>query len=244
MKRAVVFDLDGTLVDSSHAYFLAEREALARVGYEDFTHADHARFIGKSMKEMWEIFVAERGVSVAPQHLLELSNRIYLQAVRDSVKTYPHVVALSRRLRHAGFELAVASGSSRAVIDAVIASAGLSDLFPVKVSAEDVEHGKPDPAIFREAGRRLSVSPEECTVVEDAAAGVEAALRAGMSCVAVTSQAAVAWPSALSAGHVLLAEHDHFDDAGVFGWIRSRSGRMASRPGTDGLYGYTGLHDH
>ncbi|MEU5137415.1 HAD family phosphatase [Streptomyces californicus] len=235
MKRAVVFDLDGTLVDSSHTYFHAEREALARVGYEDFTYTDHARFIGKSMKEMWEIFVAERDVPAAPEQLLELGNHIYLRAVRESVKVYPHMVVLARRLRHSGFELAVASGSSRAVIDAVVASAGLSDLFPVKVSAEDVGRGKPDPAVFREASCRLSVSPEECTAVEDAAAGVEAAVRAGMSCVAVTSQAAEACPFALRAGHVLLAEHDNFDDADVFGWIRAGSGRMAARRGTRGL---------
>ncbi|TRV80920.1 HAD family hydrolase [Streptomyces sp. 130] len=75
MKRAVLFDLDGTLIDSSHAYFFAEREALTCMGYEGFTAADHARFIGTSMKDMWETFVAERDVQASAGHLLELSNR-------------------------------------------------------------------------------------------------------------------------------------------------------------------------
>ncbi|WP_398930941.1 HAD family hydrolase [Streptomyces sp. 130] len=69
--------------------------------------------------------------------------------MRESVKVHPHMVALAERLRRAGFELAVASGSSRTVIDAMVATAGLSDLFPVRVSAEDVARGKPDPAVFQ-----------------------------------------------------------------------------------------------
>lgn len=101
----------------------------------------------------------------------------------------------------------------------MLSSAGLAELFPVQVSAEEVACGKPDPAVFEEAGRRLSADLAACTAVEDASVGVEAALRAGMRCVAVTAEAFRAHRSPLRSSRLLRAEHDAFDERSVFEWI-------------------------
>nr|WP_168723388.1 HAD family phosphatase [Streptomyces sp. SAT1] len=234
MNGAVLFDLDGTLIDSDHAYFAAERDALAHFGYRGFTYADHRSFIGMGMRDMWERLHAEGDVQASVDQLLGLGNELYLRGVRRSVRTFPGVVALADRLRRAGFGLAVASGSSRVVIDAALSSAGLASGFSVRVSAEEVPRGKPDPAVFEEAAHRLAVSPQDCTVVEDAGTGVRAALQAGMRCVAVTSDAGRECPSAVSAGRVLLAERGSFDDAGAFGWIMAGNSRAACRSESHG----------
>ncbi|RSO40596.1 hydrolase [Streptomyces sp. WAC 06725] len=224
---AVIFDLDGTLVDSQGAYFAAEREALAHFGYHHFTAADHAEFVGVGMREMWQRVVATRRVRAGADQLLELSNRLYLDHVRHAVPLHRGVVHLAELLRVAGVPLAVASGSSRQVIDTVLTSSRLKSLFPVCVSAEEVPRGKPDPAVFLEAARRLSVPAGACVVVEDAATGVSAALRAGMRCVAVSGTAARAYPWAVRSGRLLVAEHEVFDPRDVMRRIGATSTRIA-----------------
>lgn len=208
---AVIFDLDGTLVDSQSAYLAAEQQALAHFGYRHFTAADHAEFVGVGMREMWQRVVATRRVAAGADELLELSNRLYLARMRRSVPLHRGTVHLAELLHEAGVPLAVASGSSRQVIDTVLTSGRLDRLFTVCVSAEDVPRGKPDPAVLLEAARQLAVPADACVVVEDAATGVVAALRAGMRCVAVTGAAARGCPRAVRSGRLLIAEHAHFD---------------------------------
>ncbi|GCD47564.1 HAD family hydrolase [Streptomyces paromomycinus] len=208
---AVIFDLDGTLVDSQSAYLAAEQQALAHFGYHHFTAADHAEFVGVGMREMWQRVVATRRVAAGADELLELSNRLYLAGMRRSVPLHRGTVHLAELLHEAGVPLAVASGSSRQVIDTVLTAGRLDRLFSVCVSAEDVPRGKPDPAVFLEAARRLSVPADACVVVEDATAGVVAALRAGMRCIAVTGAAARGCPQAVRSGRLLTVEHTDFD---------------------------------
>nr|WTB12044.1 HAD family phosphatase [Streptomyces antimycoticus] len=223
MKSAAIFDLDGTLVDSGSAYFSAERDTLAHFGYAGFTVADHSSFTGMGMEEMWKEVATTWGLNVSPAELLECSNRFYLRHVREGIRVFSEVVELARLLRDAGFAMAVASGSSQEVIRVVLSCAGLDYLFPVRVSAEEVRRGKPEPFVFLEASRSLSVEPDRCVVVEDASVGVEAALRAGMRCVAVTAAAALAHPRSACAGKLLLAERDVLDARTVLGWIAQGS---------------------
>lgn len=93
--------------------------------------------------------------------------------------------ALVGRLHGDGVPMAVASGSSRAAIEATLAVTGLDAYLPLYVSADEVAHGKPEPDVFLEAARRLGVAPESCVVLEDAVPGIRAARAAGMRCVAV-----------------------------------------------------------
>ncbi|HEX5569579.1 MAG TPA: HAD family phosphatase [Streptomyces sp.] len=182
---AVIFDLDGTLVDSEPAYHEATRRLLARYGVPGFSWQEHVRFIGIGTQETVATLRKEYALDAPVEELLAGKNSLYLELARTSATVFPGMRALVERLHAAGHPMAVASGSSRAAIDAVLAGTALDALLPVRVSAEEVERGKPEPDVFLEAARRLGVEPARCAVVEDAPPGAEAAHRAGMRCVAV-----------------------------------------------------------
>ncbi|GAA2423065.1 HAD family phosphatase [Streptomyces macrosporus] len=217
---AVIFDLDGTLVDSEPAYHEAGRRLLARYGVADFTWEDHTRFIGIGTRETLTALREEHGIDAPVEELLAGKNRIYLELARTSATVFPGMRALVERLHAAGFPLAVASGSSRAAIDAVLAGAGLDALLPVRVSAEEVGRGKPEPDVFLEAARRLGVEPGRCAVVEDAPPGAEAAHRAGMRCVAVPYLPETAGdPAFATAGLCFPGGQSEFDARVAYDWL-------------------------
>ncbi|WP_031086028.1 HAD family hydrolase [Streptomyces sp. NRRL WC-3549] len=182
---SVLFDLDGTLVDSEPNYYEAGRRLLARYGVQDFGWEDHARFIGVGTRETLTALRAEYGIEAPVDELLAGKNALYLELAGRSTEAFPRMRVLVERLHARGVAMAVASGSSRAVIAATLAVTGLDAHLPLYVSAEEVAHGKPAPDVFLEAARRLGAEPASCVVLEDAVPGVEAARAAGMRCVAV-----------------------------------------------------------
>ncbi|MFD5784924.1 HAD family hydrolase [Streptomyces sp. NPDC126933] len=182
---AVIFDLDGTLVDSEPNYYEAGRRLLAQYGVADFSWEHHSRFIGISTRETLEALREEYGITAPLDKLLAEQDRLYLERVRASTEVFPQMRTFVERLRAEGVRTAVASGSSRAAIDVALGVTGLNAYFTTTVSAEEVPRGKPEPDIFLEAARRLGAGPADCVVVEDAAPGVAAAHAAGMRCVAI-----------------------------------------------------------
>lgn len=182
--RAVIFDFDGTLVDSEENYFLAAREVLARRGVE-FTEEDKRRNIGIAGVSTMQDLVRRHGLSDDPVTLDEEKDRTYLQVALTRTRVYPEMRRFWDLVRGRGMPVAVASGSRRQVIERLLEVAGLSGQVGVVVAAEEVPHGKPAPDIFLETARRLGVPPHECAVVEDSQYGVEAARRAFMRCIAV-----------------------------------------------------------
>ena len=217
---AVIFDLDGTLVDSEPHYYEAGRRALAEHGVTDFTWQGHIRFVGVGSREIMETLCAEYDIAAPVEQLLEEKNRIYLQLAAHSTPVFPGMRRLVEQLHGAAYPLAVASGSLRATVDAVLEGAGLADLLPVRVSAEEVAHGKPEPDVFLEAARRLGVPPRRCVVLEDAPPGAEAAHRAGMRCVAVPYlRGTEADPAFASAGLLFAGGQGEFDAGRAFEWI-------------------------
>ncbi|GAA2402792.1 HAD family phosphatase [Streptomyces glaucosporus] len=217
---AVIFDLDGTLVDSEPAYHEAGRRLLARYGVTGFTWEEHTRFIGIGTRETLAALRAEHGIDAPLDELLEGKNRIYLELARTSAAAFPGMRTLVEMLHAAGCPMAVASGSSRTAIDAVLAGAGLDGLLPVRVSAEEVGRGKPEPDVFLEAARRLGVEPGRCAVVEDAPPGAEAARRAGMRCVAVPYLPQTAGdPAFAAAGLCFPGGQSEFDARVAYDWL-------------------------
>ncbi|MGI5347143.1 HAD family hydrolase [Streptomyces sp. CA-250714] len=217
---AVVFDLDGTLVDSEPHYYEAGRRLLAAHGVPGFSWEDHSRFIGIGTRETLETLRREHGLTSSVDRLLAEKNRLYLELARSGTDVFPEMRKLVERLHAAGLPLAVASGSSRAAIDAVLGATSLDALLPLRVSAEEVPHGKPEPDIFLETARRLGVSPADCVVLEDAPPGAEAAHRAGMRCVAVPYVPAHATDPAVAGAELLFpGGQREFDAQKVYDWI-------------------------
>ncbi len=220
---AVIFDLDGTLVDSEPHYYEAGRRTLERYGVTGYTWEEHSRFIGVGTRETLEALRERYALDVSVDELLAVKNRHYLELTGSGTAVFPRMRSFVERLHTAGHRLAVASGSSRAAIEAALTATGLSALLPVYVSAEEVGRGKPEPDVFLAAARLLGTDPADCVVVEDAAPGVEAARRAGMRCIAVPYAAdagrRVPDPSAFaSAGLVFPGGQDEFDAGAAYAW--------------------------
>ncbi|MEV6014993.1 HAD family phosphatase [Streptomyces sp. NPDC051997] len=182
---AVIFDLDGTLVDSEPNYFEAGRRALAAQGVGDFTWADHETYVGISTQETIALWKDRYGLTAPLETLLADVNRRYLELARASTPVYPEMRAFVHLLAAAGVPMAVASGSSREAIEVILSGTGLASRLTTVVSADEVAHGKPAPDVFLEAARRLGAAPADCVVLEDAAPGAVAAHAAGMRCVAL-----------------------------------------------------------
>lgn len=188
--EAVLFDLDGTLIDSEPVYVDSNREFLARYG----VHYDRERsesFVGRGTSEMLKDLEAmhpESPLSALPlAEKTRMIDEAYMAYAPGRVKAFPGVEALARRLRDRGVPIAIASGSSPGVIRLMVESCGFEGLFGAVVAAAEVPRGKPAPDVFLEAASRLGVDPSRCLVLEDSEFGVQAALAAGMACVALPS---------------------------------------------------------
>ena len=185
--KALIFDLDGTVVDSMPAHFEAWCRALADHGApcvfpEDIFYA----MGGRPTRDIVEILNGEQGLALDPD-VISLAKRRHFLECLDQVTFVEGVIGFVRA--NAGkVPMAIASGGSRLVVEKTLKVLGVSNLFDEVVTADDVANGKPAPDIFLEAAERLEVVPEACVVFEDAPAGIEAARRAGMEVVHVPAQ--------------------------------------------------------
>ncbi|MEV7557199.1 HAD family phosphatase [Streptomyces sp. NPDC089795] len=220
---SVIFDLDGTLVDSEPHYYESGRRTLERHGVPDFTWEQHSRFIGIGTRETLEILRDRYGIQAPVDQLLAEQNAAYLELARTRIEVFPQMRAFVERLHGEGVAMAVASGSSLEAIDAVLSGTGLDRLLRTTVSAEEVARGKPAPDVFLEAARRLGAEPADCVVVEDAVPGARAAHAAGMTCVAVPYTPDMARdPAFASAGLLFPGGQPQFSVDAAYAWLSAR----------------------
>lgn len=220
--RAVLFDFDGTLVDSEENYYLADQELLARRGVA-FTEADKRKYIGGSNADMMIDLVRRYGLRDDPAALGAEKNRIYLEIAETRTRVYPEMRRFWDQVRARGLPVAVASGSAPHVIARLLEVCGLAGEVGVVVSAEEVPRGKPAPDVFLEAARRLGVPAHECAVVEDARFGVEAARRAFMRCIAVPYLREKPLDDAFHMADLLFEDGmDGFDAERARGWLEEQ----------------------
>ncbi|MFL5993726.1 MAG: HAD family hydrolase [Streptomyces sp.] len=217
---AVIFDLDGTLVDSEPNYYEAGRQILAEHGVPDFTWTDHERYVGISTQETVTRWKSLYGLRASVPELLADKNRRYLELARTATRVYPEMRKFVELLAGEGVPMAVASGSSPEAIDAILAGTGLDAYLRTAVSADEVAHGKPAPDVFLEAARRLGADPAGCVVLEDAAPGAAAAHAAGMRCIAIPYVAAQAdAPEFARAGLLLRGGQEEFTARAAHDWL-------------------------
>jgi HAD superfamily hydrolase (TIGR01509 family) len=181
--EAVVFDMDGVLVDTEHLWDEV-REALTEEWGGRYTPEAQEAMMGMSSLE-WSRYLHEVvGLREPPELINDEVVRRMLARYETDLPVVPGAVEAVRRLAAAGLRLAVASSSNRELIDAVLRRLELASVFEVSVSSEEVARGKPAPDVYLEAARRLDVPPERCVAVEDSASGIRAAHAAGMRVIA------------------------------------------------------------
>ncbi len=182
--KALIFDLDGTLVDSMPAHFKSWCRALEEHGKpgvfpEDVFYA----MGGRPTRDIVEIINGEQSLDLDPERVA-LSKKNHFLDVLESVELIESVANFAKENR-GKVPMAVASGGSRVVVEKTLQIVGISDWFDEVVSCDEVEKGKPEPDVFLEAASRLGVKPEDCVVFEDGRAGILAAMAAGMKVVTV-----------------------------------------------------------
>jgi HAD superfamily hydrolase (TIGR01509 family) len=179
---AIVFDLDGVLLDSGSDWDAAWREVVARNGGR--WRADATRAMMGMWSPEWSRYLHdELGVLLEPEQINELVVAALLDQYRRRLPLSPGAVAAVRRLADR-WPLGLASSANRPVIDAVLQQAGITDCFAVTVSDEEVAAGKPAPDVYLAATRRLGVDPTDAAAVEDSTNGLLAAAAAGMVVIA------------------------------------------------------------
>jgi HAD superfamily hydrolase (TIGR01509 family) len=183
---AVIFDMDGVIVDSEPLHERAFLEIVEQIGYRDTHGLNIADFVGRSDQELWGAFVERHKPAQKLEELLTLKRQRVVEILRCEQPLFEGLPELVEDL--AGrYKLALASGSERAVVDAVLAFKGLGRFFQATVSGSDIPKGKPAPDIFLRAAQLLGVLPEDCWVVEDSKPGIAAGLAAGMRVIAITN---------------------------------------------------------
>jgi HAD superfamily hydrolase (TIGR01509 family) len=184
-SRAVLWDLDGVLVDTGEFHYQSWVRVLADYGVP-FSRESFRQTFGMNNAGILGILLGDR---LTPELLAEISERkegAFRQAVQGQVKPLLGVLTWLERLNADGFRQGIASSAPAANIDVLVDELGIRPYFGVIVSGADLP-AKPEPALFLKVASMLGAVPERCIVVEDAVAGVEAAKRAGMKCVAVTT---------------------------------------------------------
>jgi HAD superfamily hydrolase (TIGR01509 family) len=180
---AVIFDCDGTLVDSEPLARTAWEQALAVYGYE-LTDDDAEASVGLPYPRVHAYFAERVSLPAAEPFWVEFSGELFT-LIDSELAPFADAVTAARELRSCGVPVGVASSSPRERLHRTLRRAGLLDAFDVTVAGDEVANGKPAPDMFLLAASKLGVAPEDCVVIEDSPPGVQAGLAAGMTTLAV-----------------------------------------------------------
>lgn len=184
MVKAIIFDMDGVLVDSEPLHHFSGKQVFSRLGIV-ISDEEYQTFTGTSSHHMWEIIRQRYGLNQCLQDLVDMSRANFFNCLLadETLTALDGVNALLSDLQQSGFKLAVASSSPLRVIEHIVERFGFDKFFTVLVTGDDVENSKPAPDIFLLAAKLLGVSPDQCVVMEDSYNGVTAAKNAGMKCI-------------------------------------------------------------
>ncbi len=186
-STAVIFDMDGVLLDSEPLHYEAVRLILEEQGV-DFPLDDYFRYLGTTLTSTWDDLCERYPITMPFDQFEARYNTDVLAEYLAGAPLIRGARELVEQLRDAGVPIAVASSSHRVWVDAALTGAGLREYFEQTTAGDEVSMGKPSPEIYLKAAEKLSFEPADCIAVEDAPAGVESARAAGMKVVLVRSE--------------------------------------------------------
>lgn len=182
---AVIFDMDGVLVNSEPFYVEVEQTNFRQLGLE-ISEKEHQTYQGTATDQMWQLIKKRHGVEQPVEELVEMTNNMvtpYFSSL-EKIEPMPGVEGFIKKLKEKEMPLALASSSYPDLIDVILQKTRLKKYFEVVVDSRMAGAGKPEPDIFQLAANKLGVSPEKCVVIEDSSNGIKAAKAAGMYCIA------------------------------------------------------------
>ncbi len=200
MKKieAVIFDMDGLMIDSEPLHCFAFNQVLNNFGYKLTQEENNARYVGLGDVACCKDLVARLNLPISSQELMEQKQNAYLQIMEKEVKPKPGLIDLLNKLQTNHYKLAVASGSALHEIKIIVKALRIENLFETLCSSEEVKQGKPAPDVFLLAAKRMNLTPQVCLVLEDATSGIEAAKNAEMLRYAIPSQETIGQSFALA----------------------------------------------
>lgn len=187
--RAVIFDMDGVLVDTEPLHLQALNQVLASLGHQA-TAAENEQFWGITSEECWRVIMQRYRLRGGLHDYLSQYGDSVLRVLEQPITPTRGVPELLARLRLQGARLGARLGFQEILVNATLSALHLRTVFDVVVTGDEVAHGKPSPDLLQLAARRLGVSPTKCVVIEDSPNGVLAAKRAGLTAVALRTPTA------------------------------------------------------
>ena len=181
---SVIFDFDGTVVDSEPNYYEADRLLMAEYGIH-FTFDMKKEFIGRGNTTMMEELNRRYNLPTTVEDMAKRKNQLYLDIALKNTPIYPEMMLFIKMLVREGIPIALASGTSSSILNRLVYHLGLNQYFDAVISSDEVGKSKPEPDIFLEAAKKIHSDPKNCLIVEDSVFGIEAGLRAGMQVMAV-----------------------------------------------------------
>ena len=179
--KAIIFDMDGVIINSEPLHVKIERELLEELG-GTITDKEHSNFIGTTDYHMWSTFKEQFNIELSVDEMIKIKRDRFNENIHK-IELVPGFWDFFIKVYEAGHPLALASSNNKESVNLIVEKFELNKYLKVIMTGEDVSEGKPNPEIFLKTAEKLGVSPSNCIVIEDAKNGVLAAKAAGMKCI-------------------------------------------------------------
>ena len=204
----IIFDMNGVITDDEHCHEMATKLVFESFGVDITPEIYRTYCLGRTDKAAFADLLADYGLqNVKRSKLIADKTKIYLDLVRDELKIYPGVVNCIQKLAQ-NYTLALTTSSTKLEVQATMKITGLSDLFKVVVTSEDVSRGKPDPEPYLVTLKKLGLPASQCLVIEDSENGVKSAKAAAIKCIAISNTEI---PDKLQLADAIIKSYEEFD---------------------------------